>query len=161
MTGVFEYGPPVGAEAARLAAGVGALIAAERAARGWSKAELRRRAGVDLGRVELGRSRPSWAGLCRVAAAFHPDDRAAAQGLALRLAELAGPSLAGSPWLPVGVSRELVVAVLVRSARVLGFDLDDDAVRAVVGEQLRLAAGEADDGGQRALEAGPAVGSSQ
>ncbi|MDZ5443798.1 helix-turn-helix transcriptional regulator [Micromonospora sp. 4G57] len=154
MTGAFEYGPPVGGEAARLAAGVGALIAAERKARGWSKAELRRRAGVDLGRVELGRSRPSWPGLCRVAAALHPDDRPAAQALALRLAEAAGPSLAGSPWLPVGVSRELVVLVLVRSARAVGLDLDDDTVRLVVGEQLRLAAGEAASG-QRAIGAAP------
>lgn len=156
---VFRYGRPEGAEAARLASGVGRLIGEERRARGWSLAELGRRSGVTAGSIsgyERGRVRPSWKSLCQLAVAFCPDSRPAAQALALRLAEATGPSLAGPPWMPTGVSRELAVAVLVRSARVLGFDLDDDAVRAAVAEQLRLAVGEAPVTAARtALEALP------
>jgi transcriptional regulator with XRE-family HTH domain len=138
----FAYEPPFGAEAARLAAGVGRIIREEREARGWSKAELKRRSGLATYGYEKGTTRPGWGSLCRLAEAFHLTDRRAAQALAVRLAEAAGPSLAGPPDLPTGLGREFVVRVVGNTLRRLGLDPEDDAVRHVVMEELRRLSGD-------------------
>lgn len=145
MSGGFSGAPPTGAEAERLAAGVGAMLTAARAVAGLTKAGLSARSGVSastISGIERGRSRPRWATLVQLAGALHAVDPAAAVALAERLAEAAGPSLAGDPLVPAGVARELVVVVLTRAARRLGIDVDDERARAVVADELRAVAGE-------------------
>ena len=138
--------PPTGSERDRLAAGVGAVLAQARLRAGLSRAELARAAGVGEGTVssiERGASRPAWKTLARCAFAIHPNDPEAAGALGRRLAEAAGPSLAGRGDLPVTVTRETVVRVLGAAAARLGMPLDDDYVRSVVLDELARATGEA------------------
>ena len=152
----YQPAPPTGAESARLAAGVGLMLRAARTAAGWTFAEMGRRSGVaasTISTIERGKTRPSWMTLRRLAAAVHPGAPALAEAFAVRLAEAAGPSLAGPPGVPASFARELVVEILVRSARRVGFDLDDDAVRHVVAAELRAAVGEAGPGAVNAPEA--------
>ncbi|WP_157767454.1 helix-turn-helix transcriptional regulator [Actinosynnema pretiosum] len=87
--------PP--AERARLRADFGALVWAERAARGWSQPVLADAVGVStrtLQRWENGFTRPTARVCTRLAAAFLPDsDPVTRTMLALRLERAAGPSL--------------------------------------------------------------------
>src|SRR5829696_5098592 len=80
-------------EQQRLASGVGALIRAERRARGYSSRQLSRRAVVShdhVRRLELGLRRPGRRILGEIAHALDPD---ACDELALRLIEAAGRDL--------------------------------------------------------------------
>lgn len=147
----FTYGPPDGAERERLATGLGRIITELREQRGWTKAELKRRSGLDVSGYEKGRSRPTWRSLCRLAVAFFPFDDGAARALAQRLSEAAGPSLASAPGMPVSFSREFVVEVVGATLRRFGLDPSDDHVRHVVVEELRRLVGEEEG---RALPAG-------
>lgn len=90
-------GTVVGAECERLAAGFGAVLKAERAARGWSRAELAASAGVavlTVARLERGQRRPSTSMTWRLARALR--DRSALReqvALDARLQATAGTSL--------------------------------------------------------------------
>ncbi|WP_197043557.1 helix-turn-helix domain-containing protein [Saccharothrix sp. NRRL B-16314] len=87
--------PP--AERARLRADFGALVWAERAARGWSQPVLAAALGVStrtVQRWEGGTVRPTARVCARLAAALLPDsDPVSRTVLALRLERAAGPSL--------------------------------------------------------------------
>lgn len=134
---------PRGEEAARLAARVGAPLAAARTAVGLTMAELGRRARVGRDTVsgyERGRTRPRRIILQRLADALMPGDPAGAVAFAEQLAEAAGPSLIADVTLPVSVAREMVVEILYRSMVELGLDPADERVRAVVVGQIRAAA---------------------
>lgn len=135
---------PRGEEAARLAARVGAPLAAARHRAGLTMAALARRAGVSaatVGKLERGRQRPTVGTLTRLADALLPHDQAAALALVDQLAAAAGPSLAGDVTVPAAVAREQVVEILYRSAVALGLDLEDERIRAVVVEQIRAVTG--------------------
>lgn len=147
---------PDGAEAARLKANVGALLAAHRTRAGLTQAELATRAGVGaptVSKYEQGRTRPSWPTLTKLAAALCPGDPVRARALADDLADAAGPSLAGNPQVPLTLAREQLVTVLTRTAEILGMDLDDDQVRHVVVEQIRALTGGQPPGERPALPA--------
>lgn len=152
MTG-YRSGTPSPEESARLAAGVGAMLAAARERAGLTQAALGRLAGASpatVGAYERGRTRPSWRTLCRLAAALHPDSPIAADALAHDLADATGPSLAGSPDLPATVAREMVAVILERAVGNLGLDVTDERVRTAVVTAVRQVAGTLPD---RAIEA--------
>lgn len=156
----YTTSKPTGTEAARLAAGVGVMLTRAREATGLSRSQLAARSGckpATVAGIERGRQRPKWATLLNLAAALHPDDPDRATAFAHALADAAGPSLAAPPGMPYAVTREAVVTALTRSAGLLGMDLDDDHVRHIVVEQIRVAVGaERDDGQVAAIAAGNA-----
>jgi len=149
---------PHGDEQARLAARVGAPLAAARAEAGLTIAALARRSGVGASTVsalERGRTRPRRVTLQRLADVLLAHDQAAAFAFAEQLAEAAGPSLVGDVTLPVSVARETVVEILYRSMVELGMDPADERVRAVVVEQIRAVAGDQHPAPGAAPEPGP------